>query len=205
MRCILGIGNPGNRYNSTRHNIGFQLVEDFASRLKLTFKPSKYDYYFTEGVIEESLFSIIKPSNYVNNSGVAAQQCLYSYNIGVHDLLVVVDDINLGFGEIRIRKSGGDGGHNGLNSIIYHINSDEFPRMRFGIGEKFEKGNLSDYVLSKFSDEESKELKKYMTTSAYLLESFVKGGYDLMLTEFSRLKNIEIKENKASQTNERQE
>lgn len=77
--------------------------------------------------------------------------------------------------------------------------------MRFGIGEEFEKGNLSDYVLSKFSDEENKMLKKYMMTSAYLLESFVKGNYNLMLSEFSRLKNLEIKENKASQTNERQE
>lgn len=93
MRCILGIGNPGKRYLNTRHNIGFQLVDDFATRLNLTFKPSKYDYYFAEGQIEDSAFSIIKPSNYVNNSGVAAYQCLNRYNTGVHDLLVVVDDV----------------------------------------------------------------------------------------------------------------
>lgn len=205
MRCILGIGNPGNRYLNTRHNIGFQLVEDFASRLKLVFKPSKYEYYFAEGEIEEHPFSIIKPSNFVNNSGLAAYQCLNSYSISTQELLVVVDDVNLAFGEIRIRKSGGDGGHNGLNSIIYHLNSVEFPRMRLGIGENFPKGYLSDYVLSKFSDSENQELKKYFNTSSYLLESFIKGGYNFMISEYSRLKNLEVKENKASQTNERQE
>lgn len=205
MKCILGIGNPGTRYQSTRHNIGFSLLDDFAVKYSLTFIPSNFDYYFANAEIEGNPFSILKPTTYVNNSGVAAHQCINYYKIVTQDLLVVVDDINLSFGEIRLRKSGGDGGHNGLNSIIYHLNTEDFPRLRFGIAGEFEKGTLSEFVLSKFSIEENNNLKKLSDFSSHLIFSFIKGGYDLMLSEFSRIKNIENKENRASQTNENQE
>jgi peptidyl-tRNA hydrolase, PTH1 family len=150
-------------------------------------------------------FIIIKPSCYVNNSGVAALQCINEYDLRPQDFLVVVDDVHLAFGEIRIRKSGGDGGHNGLNSIIYHLNTSDFPRIRFGIGEEFDNGYLSDYVLSKFSGNEIKVLTGLMNLTAHLIKAFIIGGSDFLLSEYSRLKNIKTKENKASKTNESQE
>lgn len=205
MRCILGIGNPGRRYLNTRHNVGFKLVDDFVSRVNLKFKTSNHDYYFTLGEIEENPFIIIKPSNYVNNSGLAALQCINEYNILPQNLLVVVDDVNIEFGEIRIRKSGGDGGHNGLSSIIYHLNTTEFPRIRFGIGEEFEEGYLSNYVLSSFTPNELKVLTGLMDLTAHLIKAFIIGGFDFLLSEYSRSKNIKTKENKASKTNESQE
>lgn len=205
MRCILGIGNPGSNYINTRHNIGFQLIDGFASKLNLNFIPSKSEYYFSEGKIGENHFCLVKPTTFVNNSGVAALSCTQYFGILSQDLLVVVDDVNIKFGEIRLRKSGGDGGHNGLRSIIYHLNSEDFPRLRFGIGEDFEKGNLSEYVLSKFTKEENEALENISLTTYTLLNSFITGGYDYMLSEFSRLKNLELKENKTSKTNESQE
>lgn len=204
MKCILGIGNPGSRYKNTKHNIGFQLVDYFATARKLEFKASKFDYYYSEGELENNSFIIIKPTTFVNNTGVAAHQCLTFYGIVSQNLLVLVDDVNLKFGDIRIRKTGGDGGHKGLNSIIYHLKTEDFPRLRFGIGDHFEKGNLSDYVLSKFDVEEIKKMGNLFEFTSVLISSFIKDGYDYMLTEYSRLKNLE-KNNRANNTNENQE
>jgi PTH1 family peptidyl-tRNA hydrolase len=123
---------------------------------------------------------------------------MINYNIHVNDLLVIVDDINLDIGLIRIRKSGGDGGHNGLSSIIYQLNSNEFPRLRIGIGSDYKNGLLPDYVLSDFDKNDFLILKKSFDTSTQLIENFILGGYHKMLNAFSRLKNLE-KKNKESE------
>ncbi|MDR3665957.1 MAG: aminoacyl-tRNA hydrolase, partial [Ignavibacteriaceae bacterium] len=154
MRVIFGIGNPGTRYSQTRHNSGFLLLDLYAQKNSLHFTASKNDYFFAEGKTAQSGFSLIKPSTFVNNSGIAALQAITEYNTPVDDFLVIADDINLETGKVRIRIGGGDGGHNGINSIIYHLNSDEFPRLRIGIGNNFGKGEMADYVLSSFSNDE---------------------------------------------------
>lgn len=204
MKCILGIGNHGSRYEKTKHNIGFQLIDYFASKHRLEFKASRFDYYYSEGELESKSFIIVKPTTYVNNTGVAAHQCLTFYGIVPKNLLVLVDDVNLKLGDIRLRKSGGDGGHNGLNSIIYHLNNENFPRLRFGIGDNIEKGNLSEFVLSKFEDEEIKKMENLFELTSFLIYSFIRDGYDYMITEYSRLKNLE-KNNQPNNTNENQE
>lgn len=202
MKCILGIGNPGNRYQNTRHNIGFILLDIFSSNLKLNFKPAKADFYFAEGEIENKPFIFIKPTTYVNKSGIAAHQCLNYYNINVSDLLVLVDDVNLIFPEIRLRKSGGDGGHNGLHSITYHLGSEDFPRLRFGIGTENLTDDLSEYVLSRFSPNELNIINKLSDFVFILSRSFILQGYDFMLSEYSRIKNLENKKNRTSDINE---
>ncbi len=106
-----------------------------------------------KAVSGESSYLLIKPTTFVNNSGIAAKQVLDSYIIDVKDLLVIIDDVNLETGAFRIKAAGSDGGHNGLSSMIYHINSDNFPRIRLGVGNNFEKGMMSSYVLSDFSKE----------------------------------------------------
>lgn len=190
MRVIVGIGNPGTRYQDNRHNVGFQFLDFFAQKKKLLFKASKFEYYFSEGEFSGAPFVLIKPDTYVNNSGIALSDCINHYKVYVNDVLVVVDDINLSLSDIRVRKSGGDGGHNGLSSIIYHLQSDNFSRIRIGIGNDFQPGNLAEYVLSDFNKNDFMQLEKSFDLSIQLVESFILDGYNKMLSTFSRLKNF---------------
>lgn len=185
MKIIVGIGNPGSRYTHNRHNIGFQLLDYFALRLNLKFSASKFDYYFAEGDIKGNPFVLIKPTTYVNNSGIAVLQSIKHYGSLNSDILVIVDDINLQVTDFRIRMSGSDGGHNGLDSIIYHLQSEEFSRIRIGVGNQFESGNLPDYVLSDFNDDEFKNLKRIFDKCTDLIEDFIGGGYQQLLNSYS--------------------
>lgn len=193
MFAIVGIGNPGSRYKNNRHNVGFQFLDYYAEKKSLHFKSSKFNYDYAEGRLFNNSFVLVKPVTYVNLSGAAVNQCLNVFNIDIHNLLVVVDDINLGLTELRLRKYGGDGGHNGLKSIIYHLNDNHFARIRIGIGKKFESGQLVDYVLSDFDSTDFTSLNKSFDLSIQLIESFILGGYNKMLSTFSHLKNLENK------------
>jgi peptidyl-tRNA hydrolase, PTH1 family len=187
VRIVVGIGNPGKRYENTRHNIGFLILNQFAEKNKISFTPSKADYYFSEGEIDGSTFVLIKPATYVNNSGLAVTQALEYYSTGLNDLLVVVDDINLATGSLRVRASGGDGGHNGIKSIIYHLNSNEFARIRVGIGSEFGKGEMADYVLSKFHKNDFELIKESTGKTDILIKEFISGGIKQMLDLNSKL------------------
>ena len=186
MRVILGIGNPGNRYLYNRHNVGFILLDKLASKYSLSFTPSKGDYYFCEGKIGSEEFSLIKPTTYVNNSGIAASQAINFYEIDVSDFLVVFDDLNLDLAKVKLKVKGGDGGHNGLSSIIYHLNNNNFARLRLGIGSDFEKGFMADYVLTDFTKDELKELQNTFNLGIKLSEEFIQGGIKQLLDANSR-------------------
>jgi PTH1 family peptidyl-tRNA hydrolase len=190
VRIILGIGNPGKRYRFNRHNVGFMLLDYLAEKFSLSFKPSKFDYLVASGEIEKETFALIRPATYVNKSGIASADAVKNFGIELKDFLVIVDDVNLEFSNLRVRSSGGDGGHNGLNSIIYYLSSDQFPRLRIGIGSTFEKGYMADYVLTDFDKEERKKLEKTFNTCTILLEEFIKGGLEGMLSANSRLSGL---------------
>jgi len=187
VRLILGIGNPGNRYSFTRHNAGFLILDNYSQKNSISFKASKNDYYFAEGKTADSGFSLIKPTTYVNNSGIAALQAIEEYKIELTDLLVIADDINLEPGKFRVRASGGDGGHNGLNSIIYHLNSTNFPRLRIGIGNDFGRGQMAEYVLSTFSKEQEVLISKVFEDTEVLIDEFIKFGTKGMLDANSKM------------------
>jgi len=187
VRIILGIGNPEPRYQQNRHNVGFMLLDYFAQKHSLKFKPSKQDYYFCEGKIRSENYNLVKPSTYVNDSGIAAKQVLNKLKIENTQMLVVCDDVNLKLSEVRIRVSGGDGGHNGLGSIIYHLNDYNFPRLRIGVGNNFDRSNMADYVLSDFTEEEIEELIKTFDNGLTLLEEFIIGGIKQMLDANSKI------------------
>ncbi len=189
MRILLGIGNPGIKYNLTWHNVGFIILDRLAEQLNIHFKPSKHDYYFAEGSIQDNDFILIKPTTYVNNSGLAALQIIEKYTVQLEDFLVVCDDLNIPKGEIKIKQSGGDGGHNGLASIIYHLNSNKFPRLRFGIGNGFDKGDMAKYVLSKISLKDFELIDKNLNLSIVLLTDFILGGMKNMLNCYSKNNN----------------
>ena len=191
MRVILGIGNIGLRYQRNRHNAGFLVLDFFAQNRSIKFRAAKGDYYFCEGDLNQVHYFLIKPSNYVNNSGIAALQFLDKHKIDISDLLVVCDDVNMKMGKLRVRKSGGDGGHNGLASLIYHLNSNQFPRLRIGIGSDFNEGKLSSYVLDDFSEDDAKILKTVLKDSSLLIEEFIIGGIEALLKANSKLYNNE--------------
>jgi peptidyl-tRNA hydrolase, PTH1 family len=181
MKLIVGLGNPGNEYRLTRHNIGFLVLDRWAVLRGLVFqKETEYD------VIRWKNNLVIKPTTFMNNSGQAIRRIMCKHQ-NIEDILVIADDIYLPFGEIRIREKGGDGGHNGLKSIIDVLNSQEFKRMRIGIQEP-EKQKLRDYVLSEFSSEETRELEKLLDEVTKLVDLFLCRDYKIMADAYSQYK-----------------
>lgn len=187
MRVIFGVGNPGTTYRFSRHNAGFLFLDHLAEKFSTKFNPASGDYYFAGGNLNNHEFLLIKPTTFVNNCGVAVQQVLHKYNIPDTELIVVCDDINLDERVIRLRLSGGDGGHNGLASIIYHLNSDQFPRLRIGIGKNLAEKELADYVLSDFTKKELNHLQESFEKAFLLIKEFILCGAKLMLEANSRL------------------
>jgi PTH1 family peptidyl-tRNA hydrolase len=195
LRVIFGIGNPGTQYKFTRHNAGFLLLDYFAQKKSLKFKEAAGEYFEASGNIKQNDYSLIKPVTYVNNSGIAARQVFDKYKILTEDFLVVCDDSNLKSFAIRVRLSGGDGGHNGLSSIIYHLLTDQFPRIRIGIGGSPASENLAEYVLSVFSKTELEEYQSTFSKCAVLLEEFITGGCKKMLEANSAFMKTENQNN----------
>lgn len=195
MRAIFGIGNPGIRYQFTRHNAGFLLLEYFAQKKSIVFRAASGEYFVAAGNISEQDYILIKPVTYVNNSGIAAKQVLEKHNISPEDLLVVCDDTNLKNYDWRVRLSGSDGGHNGLSSLIYHLMTEQFPRIRIGIGGNPPDKVLSDYVLSEFSKNEIEEYQKTFDKVTLLIDEFIVGGSKKMLEANSVLIKSENQNN----------
>lgn len=180
MRLVVGLGNPGKKYKSNRHNIGFTFLDLYLKKLNLKFKRRiKYDYLILDDLI------FIKPKTYMNRSGDAVTSVLTKYRID--EILVIVDDIHLPIGEVRIRESGGNGGHNGLGSIVNSLGSDEFGRIRIGVGSPKEK-DLSNYVLSDFSKNEISTLNVVFDLLNILLKSYQNSDFDQMINEYSKYK-----------------
>ncbi len=157
MRVIIGLGNPGSEYQHTRHNIGFDIVDALAADRRVEFDAGRGEFVIARGSYQEKEFALIKPLTYMNNSGIAVAEVLNNFDLSSENLLVVVDDFHIPLGTLRLRRQGSSGGHNGLYSIIYHLQSENFPRLRFGIGsEKMpkQKSGMADFVLSPFAHEE---------------------------------------------------
>lgn len=195
MRVIFGIGNPGIRYEFTRHNAGFLLLDFLAKKLSVNFKASTGEYSEAIGKFRDQEFSLVKPVTFVNNSGLAAKQVFKKFDLLPEEFLVICDDTNLKNFEWRIRLSGGDGGHNGLSSIIYHLMTEQFPRLRIGIGSNPPEKELSDYVLSIFSKDELEQLNITYKKISILIEEFIIGGNKKMLEANSVLIKSENQNN----------
>ncbi len=179
MKYLVGLGNPGSEYNFNRHNVGFLLLDYIAGKSKCEFQKEK-----NYAIAKKRTYSLIKPLTYMNNSGIAIRQLL---NESFNDLLVIVDDIYLPFGEIRIREKGGDGGHNGLKSIIENIGSDEFIRIRIGVDSpKYQ--DLRKFVLSDFDKNELLFLEHTFEFSYELIKQFIHRDYQAMLNHYSKNK-----------------
>ena len=162
VKLVVGLGNPGKKYDFTRHNLGFLVVESLARRYRLKFKAvSKIQGLLAEGTIEDFTVHLLLPQTFVNHSGIAVKATLSSQNLGLRQLLVVVDDTNLDFKVLRFRPDGSDGGHNGLKSIIEHLQTKEFARLRLGVGKPSHE-SLTEFVLGVFKAQEKKELPEFV-------------------------------------------
>ncbi len=194
MKAIVGLGNPGRQYVNTRHNIGFTVLDAFANKYKLSFVPDKGDYYSVGSNLIASHFCLYKPTTFMNLSGNAISQIVEINNLELKDLLVITDDINLPIGNVRFRESGGDGGHNGLSSIIYSLKTNKFNRLRFGVGNKFEDGEMPKYVLDNFYENEKEIIRLGVGFSVSLIEEFILGGIKGMMNFYSKeINNINKK------------
>ncbi len=156
LRMVVGLGNPPPKYQETRHNLGYKVLDLLLENFKLKLKAGKGDYHFVSTEIEGREIYLVKNGTYMNESGQAVLQATEKFGIKPEELLVVCDDFNLPLGKLRIREKGTEGGHKGLRSIIYHLNSQEFPRVRLGIGLPPAGVPAEEYVLEKFSLEEKK-------------------------------------------------
>lgn len=181
---IVGLGNIGAEYAATRHNIGFKVLDAFAEASNTFFTSSRY------GAVAEvkhkgKTFLLLKPSTYMNLSGKAVSYWLKAEKIPVENMLVVVDDIALPFGSIRVRAKGSDGGHNGLKSIAEHLGHANYARLRFGIGGDFPKGFQIDYVLGEWSKEEREALPARIEVAEEAIRAFGLSGLAFAMNHFN--------------------
>jgi PTH1 family peptidyl-tRNA hydrolase len=182
---ITGIGNIGAEYKNTRHNIGFRILDAFADASNISFNDKRYGFV-AEYKFKAFTFIMLKPTTYVNLSGLAVNYWLKKENIPLENLLVLVDDLALPFGTLRLKAKGRDGGHNGLKNINHVLGVNDYARLRFGIGDNFHKGFQVDYVLSEWSTDEQKELPEKIDTCIEIIKSFGTLGIERTMNFFNK-------------------
>lgn len=176
---LVGLGNPGKQYENTRHNAGFMALDKIAQKNHTEIKRIKFKGSVGECSLGEKKVLLLKPSTYMNLSGQSVKEAMTFYKLSPEQVLILFDDINLEPGKLRIRRKGSDGGHNGMKNIIYLSGSDQFPRIKLGVGKKPHPDyNLADWVLSKFTTQEQKELDLALENAAAAAELIVRGDID---------------------------
>lgn len=173
MYIVIGLGNPGKDYTNTRHNIGFKVIDELAKENQVKLNKIKFKSVFGEGRIGNEKVLLCKPQTYMNNSGIAVREIVDFYKLDVYNLIVIVDDIDIDFSCIRIKQKGSAGSHNGLKSIIYHLQRDDIPRVRIGIGKKHPNQDLADFVLSRFSKDEVEDIEIAVKNAANAVKTII--------------------------------
>ncbi len=181
---IVGLGNIGIEYQNTRHNIGFKVLDAFAEASNITFSTQRYGD-IAQVRVKNKILILLKPSTYMNLSGEAVRYWMNKENIPLENVLVVVDDIALPFGAIRIKGKGSDGGHNGLKNIANMIGTQSYARLRFGVGNDFPKGAQIDYVLGNFTEEQNKTMPERLNVAVDAIKAFCLSGLTFAMNNFS--------------------
>lgn len=182
---IVGLGNIGDEYAATRHNIGFRVLDALAKASNLVFEDKRYGFVTTLRVKNQTLF-LLKPSTYMNLSGNAVRYWMGEKKIPVENLLVVVDDLALPFGQLRMKPGGSEAGHNGLKHITSVLGTQQYARLRFGIGNDFPRGRQIDYVLGEFGDEELALMDERLATAGEMVKSFALSGIQFTMNHFNK-------------------
>lgn len=184
---IAGLGNPGREYQNTRHNIGFKILDALADASNIVFSDQRHGWV-CEYKFKSRTFVLLKPSTYMNLSGKAVNYWMQKEDIPLENLLVLVDDLALPLGTLRLRAKGSDAGHNGLKSIAEILGSQDYARLRFGIGDNFRQGQQIDYVLGEWDKQEMLELPALIDTSVEIIKSFGTIGIAQTMTFFNKRK-----------------
>lgn len=190
QRVVVGLGNPGKKYELTRHNMGYLVVQGIAGLKGWSFKEHKSLHSLAvKGQIGEAVVHLLLPTTYMNESGRAVRQYLDYYKLAPQSLVVIVDDIALPFGELRVKGSGSAGGHNGLKSISFHLGTEDYVRIRMGIGQELQQGTLADYVLDMFSSKELAELPGIIRQGANVALSLMHEGIEKVMNDVNKKTN----------------
>lgn len=185
MYIIAGLGNPTREYSKTRHNVGFEVIDVLADRLGTTVEDKKFKGLYGRGMIGGEKVLLLKPQTYMNLSGESIREAADFYKVEPDHIIVIYDDISLGVGQLRIRTKGSAGGHNGIKSIIAHLGTQEFPRIKVGVGDKPKKMDLADYVLSRFSKEDQALMEDAYKEAARAAEVMIGQGADAAMNQFN--------------------
>ncbi len=191
IHAIIGLGNPGAEYAATRHNIGWMVTDKILEKFRGQWRPGKGKFLYSQVKIGGRNIYVLRSTTYMNNSGIGVLDAIDKLDIIPQELLVVLDDFALPFGTIRIRKQGSDGGHNGLSSIIYHLETEEFPRLRIGIGPVPENADTIDFVLGEFTPDERESLPEIINKSVNAVVVAVRQNIERAMELYNRKKQIE--------------
>lgn len=189
MYIIVGLGNPEDKYKGTRHNVGFDVIDYLADKYNISVDTKKHRAYIGKGAIEGQKVLLVKPQTYMNLSGESVGSIVEYYKIDPEEeLLVVYDDISLDVGQLRIRKKGSAGGHNGIKNIIAHLGDNVFPRIKVGVGEKPKGYDLADYVLGHFSKSERELMEEGYSNTVEAVKMIINGDIDKAMNEYNKKK-----------------
>ncbi len=194
MKCIVGLGNPGKEYAETRHNAGFRVIASLTNVLKISLKPGNGDFLYSKGTCSDKEVLLAVPLTYMNNSGAAVRDVCEQFGIDLNDLLIVYDDFQLPLGQLRFRENGSDGGHNGMASIIYQLNTDEIQRLRIGIGgnslpNEDRKNRMADYVLAPFEKDEEPLITAAVNRASMAVQEWMQHGIVYTMNRFNATLN----------------
>ena len=185
MKLIVGLGNPTGKYDKTRHNVGFEVIDYLVNQYGIALDTLKHKGMYGKGIIEGKSVILLKPMTFMNLSGESVSGVANYYKIPAEDIIVIYDDINLDVGRIRIRKKGSAGGHNGIKNIIAHLGTQEFPRVRIGVGMKPGNMDLADYVLSRFSKDEEPLLQSGYERAGEVVALMVQDAIDKAMNDYN--------------------
>jgi len=183
---VAGLGNPGRRYENTRHNVGFETIDFLSDKYKINVSKVKFKAVIGDGDIEGERVILVKPQTFMNLSGECVREIIEWYKIPLSNIIIIYDDIDLPLGKIRVRTGGSSGTHNGMRSIIYQLQDDRFPRVRVGIGRPPEGWQLADFVLSKFNEEDRKKVNESIINASEAAASIIKNGVDAAMNKYNK-------------------
>lgn len=186
MFIIAGLGNPSTKYEYTKHNMGFLAIDVLAEKLNVKVNKIKFKGLIGETKINDEKVILLKPQTYMNNSGESLREIVNFYKVPIENVIVLVDDIDIGFASLKIKKKGSAGTHNGLKSIIYQLQDDSFPRIKIGVGKQAQGEDLADFVLSGFSKKEGEEIEKTIESAALASIEIVENGIESAMNKFNK-------------------
>jgi len=186
LRLVVGLGNPGNKYENTRHNAGFMVADKIARDFNIALNKTKFDTIYGRGFIEDVDVLLVKPMAYMNRSGPPLQKLAHYFRIPGEDMLLIHDDIDLAFGRLKIKEKGGHGGHNGIRSIMDAFGGGDFDRLRIGVGRSEAGENVTDHVLGRFSDDKAEMVARVITVARDAAVTVLCEGMKVGMNAFNR-------------------